>query len=455
MKVCGTITAMGVALCAMTCLAGAETNAVAVYTLDDCIRIGLRTSGAAALARFDQAIAGTLVGQARSQVMPQVSMNGSYTRIDEVDEVNFGIVRFATASENNTSAGMDVTQVIYPAGGTRSSIRAARYSKQAADWLRADAEQRIVRDIRSAFYDVLAARAALEVREESVLQVGLVMRQTRSRYRRGSASEFDKLRAEVDFANESRELIKARNQCEMAMVGLGRMLNLDGEKFDLDGKLAADQAELDVDDLLRSAGARPSVQAMSATVRAIEKDFAAARLGRFPSLVAVMNYDWGNRFSIETLENEYEWHWAAGVAAEWSFWDGGRTAHLVRQKALELEKAKVELAELVKLARMEVQLAVLEMRNAEDTLEGREDEVKLAEKALEIANKSYDAGAASYLEFMDANLALSSARLAHVQALREHAGAMAGLKYACGREELRSRRSERGEQNVRPSEEAE
>lgn len=415
----------------------ADTNAVAILTLEDCVGVALRTGGAAALARYDQAIAGTLVGQAAAGLRPRVSVNGSYTRLDRVDDLDLGPARIATADENNASAGAHFSQVLCPGGGVHAALAAAKLGKRAADWTRADAEQRVIRDVRLAFYDVLAARSALKVQQEAVLQLGLAMRQTRIRFAEGTASEFDKLRSELDFANASRDLLRAKNDADTSMVALGRLLNMDLAAFDVTGELpletvTADKAKLQA----RAARERPTVLAMASAIEAAHKDLAAARGSRLPSLVALLNYDWGNRFSAAELENEFEWHWTAGLGMEWNLWDGGRTAQLLRQKMLELEKARVEYAELAKTARMEVSLAWLEMGNAVQALEGRREEAELAAKALEIARTSYEAGVATYLDFVEANVAAAAARLGIVQALRRHAAATARLKYACGSEDL-------------------
>jgi outer membrane protein TolC len=431
---------LAVISCAALALAGAaaapgQTNSgPGRYTLDDCIRIGLRTGGTAALARYDQAIAAAGVAQARAGVMPQVSMQGAYRRPDEVVNLQVGPFEIVTAAEDSYSAGVHISQALYPGAASRAGLRAAKHGATAADWGRADAEQRLIRDISIGFHDVLAAEVALDVRKESVVQAGLLLRETRGKFEQGTASEFDALRAKVDFSNESRSLMRAKNACEAARAGFARMLNLDGGAFELDGALeVGPAAETELDAMQRWAVAnRPAMRAAEAALAAARDDLAATRASRMPGLAATLDYNWGQEMTPVGLGADYAWHWTAGLAAQWNFWDGGMTSAGIRRKLLEVEKARVELEELAKTTALEVRLTHLEMRNARDSLAGRDDDVKLAEKSLSIAESRYRTGSATYLDFAAANLALGTARLMRCQATRDCLAAEARLRYACG-----------------------
>jgi len=55
---------------------------------------------------------------------------------------------------------------------------------------------------------------------------------------------------------------------------------------------------------------------------------------------------------------------------------------------------------------------------------------------MEIMGTRYRAGLATQLEYADANVGLSEARLTHARALHVHLGAEARLKHACGTDEV-------------------
>jgi len=428
-------------LAAISCcvsVLGDEEQETPAYTLDDCIRIGSRNSGTVVGARFDEAIAGSLLMQARSQVMPRLSMGGSYNRLDEAQEIDLGVTSVAMADINSANVQAQVSQVIYPNGLTRGSIRAARKSKVSATWSRIDVMARIKRDIRIGFYDVLLAEETLKVAQESVIQVGLKMRNEQARYREGAASEFDALRSRVQYDNEVRAMMRARNARDVALLNFKRLLNLDGEDFELEGSLVYEPVELDLEELQRRTEVRrPSVRALESAVQARRHEAASARASRLPGLVANLGYTWGNTSSFGAIGGEdWEWHWSAGLAMDWNFWDGGLTSHTVRQKTLEMEKMRAEMTEYRKRARLEVELGYLQMEDAVDLIESRSDDVVVAQRSLELARVRQETGGATYLDFSESNVALRSAQLAYLQAVHGHLSAVANMKYASGCEDL-------------------
>jgi len=81
---------------------------------------------------------------------------------------------------------------------------------------------------------------------------------------------------------------------------------------------------------------------------------------------------------------------------------------------------------------LEVRQAYLALEHARELLAASGDSVALAERALAIARTRYETGLSTYIEFTDANLALSTARLVRAQALHDHAVALAQVAFACG-----------------------
>ena len=120
------------------------------------------------------------------------------------------------------------------------------------------------------------------------------------------------------------------------------------------------------------------------------------------------------------------------MTAEWDLFDGALRRNRIREKSLELAKARETLADSERQVELEIRSHVLDLRQAEETVAASRDAVELAEKSLEIAKTRYENGLATYLDFTDANLALSLARLTRLQALHDHMNALARLRQASG-----------------------
>lgn len=405
------------------------------YDLDESVRIGLQRSGIAANARRDQAIAGEWVRQARSEALPQISASAGYTRLDELQEIDFDGSSFELGTLDTYRAGAAVNQLLFSGGRVLAALRAARLSEGYAEWARRETEAVLALAIRTGFHDILLARAAVDVRRASLTQFESLLEQTQTRLNNGTASEFDLLSARVKVANEKPRLLQAQNDHAIAREDFRRLVGLDDGPFSVSGELTFHPLDVDLPHLLRLAVAkRPAVRRAELGVRLREEDAIAARSGVRPSLSAFGAYDGANDYGFDAGD-EWEWHWTAGLSLSWDLWDGGLTRSVVAEKTLDHEKSIASLDELIKTVRLDVRRAYLELVRARESVAAAGDNVTLAAKALDIAAARQESGLGTHLEFTDANVALSTARLTRLQALRDHLVGVARLVFACGCED--------------------
>ena len=412
---------------------GADADGVA-YSLDDCIRIGLERSATAANAARDREIADARVIQARSEAIPGLAVRAGYTRLDELQAIDFGDEPVTLGSLDNYEITAEVNQLLYSGGRVKAGLRAAGQAREYADWSQSEIEARLVRDIRIGFYDILLARSAVQVREASLAQLTALLEQTEEKFKRGRASEFDVITSQVQLANERPECIRAVNTYALAAEAFKKLIHIEADNAEFVGELTYHPMGTELEALTAEAMAnRPALQALEVLVGLREEDLRASRSGALPDLRTYFLYTGANSYRFVSFEDRWDWHWNAGVVFSWPLWDGGLTLGKVREKRLEVDKSLTDLDEFERAVRLEVRQAFLDMRHAEETVAAGRDNVALAEKALKIAGVRYDAGLATRLEFADANLALNTAKLSWHRALRDHMAALARLEYARGR----------------------
>ncbi len=427
--VCGA----GLLVAALTGLAGdSNPPPPKAYTLDECLQIGLRQSSAILKARDDERIAETRIGQVRAQVLPHLSARSGYTRLDEVSAFDLGEERVEMGRLDNYSAAAEISQLLYSGGSIRAALRAARvYREMAAlQWQRVSNE--LVRDIRTAFHDILLAEAAVKVQEASVAQLQDLVRQAEARVKRETAPEFDLLSARVRLANEMPALIRARKDVELAKAAFRNLIQLDDGDFELSGELAY-QPEKRPIDTWQAEGrqGRPELLYQRRVLELSRLDIRAERGGLRPQVRAHAAYEGLNPES-GTAVDAWDWGWNAGVSLEWDLFDGGLRRSVILEKNIELAKSREDLDILERAVDLEIRQQYLELVTADETVIASRETVALAEKNLEIARTRYETGLSTYLEYTDAHLALSTARLTWLTALRDHVNAMARLYCACG-----------------------
>ncbi len=406
-----------------------------VRTLAESVRVGLARSGVAVNAERDLEIASAQVSRAYSTVYPHVSAEATYTRLDELQSVDFGDGTERLGTLDNYGAGARVDQLLFASGKVGAALRAARLARRLGELNYADTIQRLTRDIQVGFLDVLLASYSVAVREESLKQFEQLAERAAQRKAAGTTSEFDLLSAQVRVANETPEVIAARNQHELAVAAFARLLAVPDDAIQLTGGVERVSLALELDELLGYASSnRPSLLLTRVRCDLAEEDLRATRADGLPSLGAFFSYSGANSYGFVTFEDAWEWHWNAGLALNWNIWDGDLTRQETRIKGLERDKFITTSDEAERSVLLEVRSAFTTVRNAEAVILASRDSVSLADRALTIAKTRYDAGLVTYLEYTDATVGLSTARLAWLKAHHAHAVSLAELYYACGME---------------------
>ncbi len=213
---------------AMAAVGETGDQAAVALSLEASVLYGLEHSTAARLARLDEDIARTQVGQAGSLALPQVTLDAAYRRLDELQEIDLGEGSAPLGSLDNYEVTAGVSQLLYGGGQVGAALRAARLARDHADAARRATDAGLVRDITVQFYGLLLADERVAVQAASVEQLRSYAQQTESRQQHGAVSEFELLTAQVRLANEQPKLIEARNQRELARVAFATLLNHPG-----------------------------------------------------------------------------------------------------------------------------------------------------------------------------------------------------------------------------------
>jgi len=419
--------------------ASAESLAPA-YTLEQCVAMGLERSVVAVHARIGQEVAGAQVQQARSEILPHFRVDGQYTRLDELQSIDFGDGVLEMGTLDNYSVLAEVRQILYAGGRVKAALRAARLSEQYARAERLAEETRLVRDIRQAFYDVLLAGERVRVREAAVDQLGRLADAAAAKQAAGTVSEFETLSARVRLANARPELILARSDAVLTSESLKRLIRCEESGFAVTGTLAFVEWTVPLDDLMRLADTnRPALDRQRTGVSLRREAVVAARSPGLPELAAYANTTGANAYQFVSYSDTWEWHWNAGLALNWAIWDGGMTHARIRQARLELERETATLEDLESGVRLELRDAWNRMQHAREAVQAGRETVTLAERAQAIAQSRYETGLGTQLEYADSTVALREARLALSTALAAHLSAQASLEYAAGIDPLARR----------------
>lgn len=405
-------------------------NNVPVYTLAECINIGLERAVPLANARRDEEISRQKIVQARSEALPQLSLESLYTRTAEPIIYS---EEFDNSRADNLSAVANLGQLLFAGGKVSAAIEAAKHYREFARNATEDERQQLILQITGLFNDIVLVRNLVEVAADSVAQLTSFVAQTEEKFKSDKVAEFDLLSARVRLQNERPILIEAQNLHELAKEQFRNVVNLRDKNFELAGTLSYQSVTNSLDYWqAKAVENRPALKKMAQQVMILEQDVKVAKADYWPQVSAFADYGGGEPDVNDGKNKGWGWFWQAGVGVSFDVFDGFFRRANIAEKKLNLAKNQADYEQAQRDVATEVKQYYLLMIKAAETESATRETVALAEKNLAIAKTRYQAGLGTYLEFTDTNHALSEAKYLWYKALRDHMNAVAGLEFASG-----------------------
>jgi len=376
--------------------------------------------------------------QAQSTWWPQLQLQSGYLYTDNPVTV-FGAVlnqqSYSPSLDFNNVPDTDnlnvrglVTMPLYAGGQLAARRAAARASAEASQLDQASVEQSLGFEVARAWFTVRKAGAFLAAAEASVKAFETNLGIAKTRFTEGTLLKPDVLDLEVRLAQAQEDLLRARNGHELAQRALGNLLGLENE--------AAQVAETLVPLVVPPAGhdfsSRPELSANQFRTVAAEAELRRARAGYLPSLNAfgAVDYDYGWRNDSGAAS------YTAGLMLKWNLWDGRETKGRVGEAGAQLEMAE----EWERKVRLEIDLQVsqarLALREAGERLAVTEKTVALAEESVQLTRARFEEGRALASQLIDAETALTGARVRRISAQTDQQIAIAALRRALGLPQL-------------------
>ncbi len=375
------------------------------------------------------------VVEAYSAALPQVTLSGTYTRLDyrpmsfDIDEQT-GQPDFSEGDRDRYSAALDITQPLYQGGSIPVALRAARlYAYLSEEAVRGVVEQTVF-STANAYYSALLAQHLVEVEEAALESARAHLEAARARRAEGLARDYDVLRAEVEGSNIEASLIEQRQEKDAAFTALMRAM---GASQKSDVQLAEDWVETEfsapsfaesVETAFRN---RPDLA--RATIEADISQEAVAEVGSryLPRLSAFYNH------AHERDDGSWDDEWRAGLRLNWTIFDGLAREGAMIQKRAERRRKEILLGDAEQQAIKEVRDALLEVESANQMVQSQRMNIRRAMETQRLVEEGYREGVNTEIELLDARTALTRARGLYFRALYRQETARLSFKMATGR----------------------
>ncbi len=311
-------------------------------------------------------------------------------------------------------AQANVSQVLWAFGRVRNAINAADRAIQVEQFSKELAEDDLIFQTKSAFFNALLARQALEIVTASQENARQNQQSVRKRYRGGRVSRFDHVKMASDLAARKPIVLNAQKDFQLALNTLKAVLGLSGEteislKGEFKGAFGQYNAVRLRADLLKE---NPGLLSLRESVELYGNLATNQKRSFLPTLEGVASYSYsgdGDDFYIGK-SNMFS-TLTAGLMLRVPIWEGGAKSGRYRQALADQRIAMLELSQAEREMEKELDSALAEFSSQKETLVAQEESVKLARQSYELAKGSAATGKASQTEVNDAELRWTNAQL--------------------------------------------
>jgi outer membrane protein TolC len=371
----------------------------------------------------------------KGSFLPSLTFNASgSSNFSESQRVDNTTGEFVTGGSRSNSMSTSLSSSVTLFDGFRRSndLGAARANDDAARADLVDARYQQALQTTNQFFDALAARRLLTVREASVLRAEEQLKTSVARLAAGSATRSDSLRSLVGLGNAQLQLLNVQAQLATAEANLGRLVGetervqaLDDSSF-YETVRNLDEAALRQEAVGRS----PQVQAAEASARAAEAGLRASRSSYYPSLSLSGSYSLNGRagddFSLLS-QNQLS------LRVNWPLFNGFSREQGVVVQTVAAENARAQLGESRRLIVANLTGRLADLETAGLRIEITERSVLAAQEDLRVQQERYRLGASTILDVVTTQEALTQAEVDAVTARFDYLRAKAAIEALIGR----------------------
>jgi len=415
-------------------------------TLQQAVNIALEKNPLRKAALADTRVAFADVREARSVFMPRLMFSetatrgndpvyvfGSELRQQRFTNADLALNRLNTPTPiGNFSTRLGGTWNLFDSFASWHGVNRAKQMNDAAGHQLARTEQEIVFRVVDSYYAVLLATKQLEVAEQAVKTSQAIMDRSQARFDSGLVVESDLLTAKVRMAARKQELIRARNNLDLARAQLSTAMGAPVDSvFQPTEALAEHMLPVPVlQEIEKQALAnRPDLKRIQSEEAAQQQSVAMAKSSFGPRVNAVAGWEMDNPTFVAGGGGN---NWLGGIEVQFDIFQGGaKRAELSRQRALQ-ERVTAMKQVAGDGVRLEVRRAYYDLDSARQEIEVTRAAIAQAQDSLRINQNRYDGGLTTITDLLGAEEATRRSQTDYWEAVYRFHTSYANLELASG-----------------------
>jgi outer membrane protein TolC len=332
---------------------------------------------------------------------------------------------------------------LYNFGKREGAVQSARETLSATQYNLKTTADTVVLGVKQAYYSYLQAITLVRVREETVRDRELIVRQAQAFFDVGTRAKIDLVRAQSNLFSAQSDLIAAQNTMRVSWVTLKNAMGLPDFPEQAVVSIPAAQVEnfsattfpLSLEQSRNQAfGVRPELQSFDAQLRAQDQIIATNRRGHLPDVLLDANYGGRSKFASSSFLGAVPLQdtWQAQLSLNIPIFDGFRTTYKVEESVRTYYSIRAQAEQQKQQVALEVEQGYANVGSAQERIKATRAAEQAAKENLELANGRYQVGVGSIIEVTDAQALYVTAEVDYVNSLYNYKIAEAQLLRAVG-----------------------
>jgi len=391
-------------------------------SLDEAIEIALNHNENIKIAQIGEAQAEKEYQIARSLMLPNISAQGTVSQYYDQSMVpktvpGPGGVAIFHEMPLNRKYGLETqiiaTQVLFSFGQIFNSVQAANQGIEIKKIQKENDRQDIILNTTNTYLALLLSEKALKIAKESHENATTIKSILKGRYSQGRSPLADLVKLDRDIAFRWTEVLKAKNENEMAESYLKYYLNVEQDTHLV---LKTDLFLIS----LTNVGLHEKLLQNSSNIKLLENKITAddyliksKKAAFFPTISSFIAYNYTGssektNFSDVPGINHVG---TVGVNINIPLFEGGKTSGAYQNAVLEKTKSMISLERAKRLLELDLEKSLIEFQSQKAIYQQNLESIELAKKTFEISKKRFGSGQTSITELNDAELLLTQAKI--------------------------------------------
>lgn len=359
-------------------------------------------------------------------LFPSVSASASYQRTVKKQKMTMEFggspMEIEVGTSNNYVAGLNFSLPLV-AAPTWYNLKLSQIDVQNAIESARSSKIALINQVKSAYYGLLLAQDSYRVLQINFANVEMTAKNINDKYEQGLASDFDKLRADVQVANQKPQLTSAQQAVNLSAMMLKVLIGVDvSEPIIFDGHLSDFEDEMlnykVVDGQLISLANNTDLRQLELSQEQLNTSLKLIKASSCPTLSFSGNYQYMTMANDFDFAN-YNWfpYSVIGLSLNVPILSWVGTSYKIKETKITMANLEDQKKYLENNLRVNVNSNLDNIRNAIAEMTSNKETMMQAERAYNIVQKQFEVGMATWLDLNSAELAMTQSQLLYHQSI--------------------------------------